>query len=1115
MKRWKRILAGIMAASIVAAGMAVPAFGDEGTTGTDGTSDSWYTVETDRGTVVDYFANGNSVTIAEEDGKTYMYLADNLDQKVELPKNACVYAGGTATNPVTGNGKIVMNGGYIQALVGSNAGEGSLDKSEITVNGGSVGSISINEVKKQGTYADRAKRLVNDGTITIAGGTVRGYVRAAFSYCQVNKATINIIDGEVIKDGNGDSVYAGSNGYVGEFELNITGGTIGGKVSPGQRTHVGKGTINFTGGEVKGGIFAGSSYSDLDNGISTGYWNSWGWGDVNYGVTDNLTINISGNAKYKDVFAGFQFEKNDVKKFVSKYNLSTTIDPNLSGIADDYGFLNGDFSKTAVLNISVAGSGRPSTGYTNCTSLTETVVDGVTVNSAPSEIAVTPSKAAIKKGGTLTAKATVESIASVSNADMVVEWTSSDPSVATVATADDGGRTATITGVNVGAATITASCTETINGVEYKISDEVQVSVGGDFAIEVSPAAIKLGDTITFKADIRTDSSTATDSNASYDWSFGDDVVASEQSVDGKTLTAKATGAGNGTVKLVYTDSEGQKSEGNVSFTVQAPELKLTIPDSVEIGKTFKAITNVSNITGNAEDLGIKVGLDAGYPWLSEEEGHEGVYLAVDYPETGITEVIATMQYPAKENGEKEVKKNITVTMPDVEVQPVYLDTGDAKELRVKLPLIVKKLTDNDTFNVEIGSLDDEIATVEWDPEANTMTVTAHSVGNTTLEVTLFTGTVLASYPVVVTDSSLNAKAEDGSAAVDTSSVEVQSPALPEEASSAVSVDDYEQKAAAAERAIHDLAENAAVVGNESAVENLAASVEQNQLLNDGEYAKISLEQTPKSAEHEAIVVKDASGNVTGVKIVPKKLVIDVTAHRILLDEKGKEIAGTKAPLDLSSNKITKKINFKFRLPIPSTAETTYVNVEHEGDPLRQYTIQTEGGHKFITVSTWHLSDFILTFTNDKLSTASTTNKPTPANSGGSGSGTTKTKITDVSTNKTGEWIQNATGWWFRYSDGTWPAGKWVELDWNGVRSWYYFNADGYMATGWKLDGGYYYYLHPYADGTQGFMYTGWHSIGGKWYYFSTVSGGPLGSMAAGTTTPDGYRVGADGAWIQ
>ena len=60
-----------------------------------------------------------------------------------------------------------------------------------------------------------------------------------------------------------------------------------------------------------------------------------------------------------------------------------------------------------------------------------------------------------------------------------------------------------------------------------------------------------------------------------------------------------------------------------------------------------------------------------------------------------------------------------------------------------------------------------------------------------------------------------------------------------------------------------------------------------------------------------------------------------------------------------------------------------------------------------------------------------------------------------------GEWKQNDAGWWYQNDDGTYPSSSWKEID-------------------------------------------------GKQYYFD-----PSGYMLHDTTTPDGYKVGSDGAWIQ
>ena len=104
---------------------------------------------------------------------------------------------------------------------------------------------------------------------------------------------------------------------------------------------------------------------------------------------------------------------------------------------------------------------------------------------------------------------------------------------------------------------------------------------------------------------------------------------------------------------------------------------------------------------------------------------------------------------------------------------------------------------------------------------------------------------------------------------------------------------------------------------------------------------------------------------------------------------------------------------------------------------------------------------------------------------------------------------------------------------------WYNFNSDGVMNSGWIVDGGKWYHLSTVHDGFfgemlegwffdntdgkwyyldgSGAMVVGWQNIGGKWYYFTVNKDNkhPYGSLYVNTTTPDGYKVNADGVWIQ
>lgn len=109
-----------------------------------------------------------------------------------------------------------------------------------------------------------------------------------------------------------------------------------------------------------------------------------------------------------------------------------------------------------------------------------------------------------------------------------------------------------------------------------------------------------------------------------------------------------------------------------------------------------------------------------------------------------------------------------------------------------------------------------------------------------------------------------------------------------------------------------------------------------------------------------------------------------------------------------------------------------------------------------------------------------------------------------------GSWSMQDGKWRFRRKDGSYPGNEWKQLYWNGHLEWYYFDAEGWMQTGWFDWNGKRYYLHAAADGMQGHMYTGWNQIGDVWYYFGTD-----GALFVNGTTPDGYRTDGNGVWIQ
>lgn len=100
-------------------------------------------------------------------------------------------------------------------------------------------------------------------------------------------------------------------------------------------------------------------------------------------------------------------------------------------------------------------------------------------------------------------------------------------------------------------------------------------------------------------------------------------------------------------------------------------------------------------------------------------------------------------------------------------------------------------------------------------------------------------------------------------------------------------------------------------------------------------------------------------------------------------------------------------------------------------------------------------------------------------------------------------WVKTEMGWNFIKDNGAKAAGEWVS-DEEGT---YWIDENTCMAKGWRQIDGKWYYLRSNGAMAKNYWEEGQD---GAWYYL-----GADGAMMINTTTPDGYRVGADGAWVK
>lgn len=165
-----------------------------------------------------------------------------------------------------------------------------------------------------------------------------------------------------------------------------------------------------------------------------------------------------------------------------------------------------------------------------------------------------------------------------------------------------------------------------------------------------------------------------------------------------------------------------------------------------------------------------------------------------------------------------------------------------------------------------------------------------------------------------------------------------------------------------------------------------------------------------------------------------------------------------------------------------------------------------------------------ITYESDNGKSASVTIRVHNESSDG-GSSTSKVAVdatTAVIGGVAGSWIASyipntntVNGYkYLKSATGTYAVSEWVQINYNNALHWYYFDTDSNMVTGWFVDPatGKTYHLSTEAGANIGIMTTGWFFDITKnaWYYFDTS-----GTLQINTTTPDGYKVGEDGRYIE
>lgn len=237
-----------------------------------------------------FFANGTEITITARqdggDGATITWEGGHTN----VPSDVSVF-GGAHADPATYDTKVIMNGGTVKNLFGGGLHESYVGTAEVIMNAGTVtGSVSgggANVFANSDNCAPTAENATGSATrvvnanVIINGGTIGKNLFGGGEGLSFTKTTSVAVNG-----GSTQYVTAGgSNGYTGNAELYVTGGTVGILQSV-NRGEMESANLEVSGGTIEKLYVGGETDPSVTGSIST------------------VTLDITGSVKVNNLFMG-------------------------------------------------------------------------------------------------------------------------------------------------------------------------------------------------------------------------------------------------------------------------------------------------------------------------------------------------------------------------------------------------------------------------------------------------------------------------------------------------------------------------------------------------------------------------------------------------------------------------------------------------------------------------------------------------------------------------------------------------------------------------------------------------------------------------------------------